>query len=279
MWCPNCQNEYREGITICPECNIALLEELNPKETVEYTPIASVKDEELKNKICNYLDHVNIDNKWEEVIIPAEDEDGEPTEGYMISVPFDMGKEALQVVSTIVKVEAEAKMSDILSENEALEEVKKLNTQKGFIKASERKENYFSSGLLLLGLGIIITAFDILNFVGVILIFDSVFSYIMLGVIGIVGILLGISSILKSKKLTGEIQSEEDKENEIKNFIRNAVTKEMLEELNDGETTEELLYLKQTDLVKETLLKQYPDLNDEYADILTDDYMNEIYND
>jgi hypothetical protein len=53
----------------------------------------------------------------------------------------------------------------------------------------------------------------------------------------------------------------------------------MLEELNDGETTEELLYLKQTDLVKETLLKQYPDLNDEYADILTDDYMNEIYND
>ncbi len=279
MWCPNCQNEYREGITICPECNTPLLEELNSDDSEKYIPVANVKDEGLKDKICKYLDHVNIANKCEQVIIPAEEEGAEDEEGYLISVPSDMGKEALQVVSTIVKVEAEEKFNDLEVENEAIEELRKINDQKGYIKAGERKENYFSSGLLLTGLGLIVASFGLLNMLEILTIFDSVFSYVMLCAIGVICIAFGILSIVKASRLTSEIQDEEEKEKDLKEFIRNAVTREMLEELNDGETTEELLYLKQTDLIRETLLNQYPDLNGEYADMLIDDYMNEIYND
>ena len=36
-WCPKCKNEYRKGITHCPDCDVDLVEELLPEEeeTVE----------------------------------------------------------------------------------------------------------------------------------------------------------------------------------------------------------------------------------------------------
>lgn len=38
-WCPKCKNEYREGITHCPDCDVDLVEEIellpDPQETLE----------------------------------------------------------------------------------------------------------------------------------------------------------------------------------------------------------------------------------------------------
>ena len=31
-WCPKCKNEYREGITHCPDCDVDLIEELLPEQ-------------------------------------------------------------------------------------------------------------------------------------------------------------------------------------------------------------------------------------------------------
>ena len=33
-WCPKCRNEYVEGKTHCPDCDVELVEELNPEEQV-----------------------------------------------------------------------------------------------------------------------------------------------------------------------------------------------------------------------------------------------------
>jgi hypothetical protein len=36
-FCPNCEAEYREGIAVCPDCNLELVEELTPENKVHDT--------------------------------------------------------------------------------------------------------------------------------------------------------------------------------------------------------------------------------------------------
>lgn len=57
MWCPECKNEYREGITRCVDCNVDLVEVL-PEEPEE---------EPIPEEILNQLHATeNINNSFEE---------------------------------------------------------------------------------------------------------------------------------------------------------------------------------------------------------------------
>ncbi|MFW6134234.1 MAG: DUF2007 domain-containing protein [Elusimicrobiota bacterium] len=42
MFCPKCKAEYREGFTVCAECQVPLVEELPPEPEVEYRELYEV---------------------------------------------------------------------------------------------------------------------------------------------------------------------------------------------------------------------------------------------
>ncbi len=277
MWCPNCQNEYREGITICPECNIPLIESLEEVKE-ELKELMAVKDEALKDKIIKYLDHVNTPNSVTERV--NEEEETE----YVISVPEEKATETMQVIQAIIKVEAENRFNEnpeeVLKEAEqAMEQIKEMASKKGFIKASDKSSDYTSSGWLFSVFGVALIAFAVINKLGIIGLFTATFSIIILLLMGALFIVYGIYSIIKGKSLKSEVAEEEEREGKLKAYIKENVTKEMLDALNDEDTSPELLYLKQSDLVKEKLMEAFPDTNEEYADMLVEEFMNELYND
>ena len=277
MWCPKCQNEYRSGITVCPECNTPLIEELEKPEA-NYVKVASVKDAELKDKIVKYLDHLSIPNRWECI----EEVEGEAE--YVISVSEEKANESLNVIGTVVKVEAEKQVeadSEKAMEEakEALEELQKLRDQKGYIRADEKRSNYLASGELFIGLGSILAVVVVLSIAGIIPFLNSSFTLIVLGAIAIASFVSGTLNRKKGNSLKEEVEKENEDEEKFKSFLKENITKDILDSLNDDEITPELLYLKQSDYIKEALLKEYPDMNDEHADLLTDEFLSELYND
>lgn len=59
MWCPKCKNEYREGITVCTDCKIPLVEFLD--ESKENTELLHAFAEEAEaKKLISYLEYSGI---------------------------------------------------------------------------------------------------------------------------------------------------------------------------------------------------------------------------
>lgn len=66
MYCPKCKSEYREGFTICKDCNIELQKELPDEDIIEresYTEILHTVQKENIGLIKSILDAENIDYK------------------------------------------------------------------------------------------------------------------------------------------------------------------------------------------------------------------------
>ncbi len=62
-YCPECKEEFREEITQCSECNVALVEALEEEAVVEMDDLArlcTVQQEEDAHIIRGYLENVGI---------------------------------------------------------------------------------------------------------------------------------------------------------------------------------------------------------------------------
>jgi hypothetical protein len=65
-FCPNCEAEYREGITVCPDCDMELVPELTPETTVhdksegEPVPLQSFKTSAEAEMVSQVLEQNGI---------------------------------------------------------------------------------------------------------------------------------------------------------------------------------------------------------------------------
>ena len=96
-WCPNCKNEYREGILKCADCGADLVETL--KADKEIVPLCYQYTEDTAKKLVEYLRYSGIASRYRF---------DENEKAFLVTVFEDDHKKALVEYKAFVTVEADA---------------------------------------------------------------------------------------------------------------------------------------------------------------------------
>lgn len=164
---------------------------------------------------------------------------------------------------------------------ELLEETKKLRTAKStlYVPKKDRYEDASSSAFIFTIFGAIGDAVVILTILGVLHlpIANNIISQIaMIGLFSFF-LFVGITSWKKARFLKTELEDEENDTNAINTWLEENLTLDVLSALTDLAQAEEINYLHQLDYVKEQLNKQFSNLDEEYLDLLADNYLSKLY--
>ena len=59
-WCPKCKNEYREGITVCADCNVPLVEDFSAAIAADKTLVFNTEHKDKIDAFIKYLEYSGI---------------------------------------------------------------------------------------------------------------------------------------------------------------------------------------------------------------------------
>ncbi len=208
-WCPVCKNEYREGITHCPDCDVDLVDELSEEETLQ-------EEEE---------------------------------------VPLLTDEEKADILA---RRAAASRMSTYTSARE---------------KHSETSSSAWTF-LLVGGVGFLIVTLALL---GVIPLPLNTFSLAVMEVMFIVFLIIAALSFKNAMKLLDDISREDSLDETVHAWMKENLTMEELTADIDAETSEEMQYFMVSEVIRKRLMQQFPEVDDAYAEEMTENYYNELF--
>lgn len=264
-WCPKCRQEFQDGITVCPDCNEPLVEELEV-ELVQ-TEIEFFTEEEVK-KFLAFLEYSNIQD--------AKCEKDVTLDIIHILCKEEDVAEVNKLFAAFKSVEEteEEQVEDVAIEPDADEdEVSKTSTP--YVKKSVQYQETFSTGIMLVVIGILGLIYVALNYAGTLHLLNGVIPYCLNLILFAAAIIYGIVSLYQADKLKGQIEEEETLRNEILSWLTEQVTDEFLEKASDTSLPKEANYLKQYQAVKNLAIKQYPDTAENFIESIVEEVMNE----
>lgn len=95
-WCPKCNVEYKEGITVCADCNTTLVDEL--AEETGYISFFMSEHKHIADKLKEYFEYSGVKSK----INYSEEQDA-----YVLSIPEEKQKQAKKLYQAFYFVERE----------------------------------------------------------------------------------------------------------------------------------------------------------------------------
>lgn len=253
MWCPECRNEYREGITECADCHIPLVE-------FEDLPDEKPAREEFDASFV----------KW-----AGEHQD-------MLEAAAAREAQLKEVEERLSNAETQEDMLEVL------EEIAGENREpsKPYVSAAQRAEDYRSSAWTLLIVGGLGLAAMILIIAGIIPIhLASNIRYITYGVMSvlfIVFLISGFRSLRSAKEMAELSEKEKNLDAEIKEWFADSFDCVSIDAdcknagpLDDLEEIEK--YYQRSANIKEKIVAKYPELDEAFLDKMTEDVYQLMY--
>lgn len=264
-WCPNCKMEYQEGIETCADCGDKLVEELidSNHATINLTELVDIHEEEIATKFKSFLEYSNVRN----VIMEYYEE----TSSWKISI----NSEDLNEASKLYKAFRIAETSD----EEKLEAVQKMKEEAfknhTYVKKEEKYNDFKSSVTVFLPFGVIGLIFAFLNLIKVLHFITSPIQIAVLSLCCIGFIYVGITSMFKLKSIKEEMQEEQDNTSTITDWMATNITSNVLKEVTDESSSNEINYIHQTDKIKEMVLEHFGEMDENFVDQLIEDFYNQ----
>lgn len=285
-WCPKCKNEYVDGIAVCAECGVDLVENLDEYEAndeyVTFLTDAETSNAEILSKVLLYLQISGVesasladsdDNEAETCIILAESQYEYAKD---LLMRFSAAKNYPDEIDwNTLEKEIDEQMNEIESE-EANQMFSDLRTEASsvYVKKKDKYSDLLFSGysfLVFAVAGFVFAAlcfFDVLNF-------GNNFSLLIMCIVFAIFVAIGISSLVRAKKIKNLVSEEEKVSSEVMEWIQENITDDYINSLYDESLSDEDNYFTIHQTLCNRVIEQFPFFSKGY----TDELMDEQYND
>lgn len=262
-WCPKCKQEFQDGITVCPTCDETLVKELDT--TVVMKEINFFSEEEV-NKFISFLEYSNILNT---------DFERDDTLGlYYIRCEEDDVQEIVKLFKAFKSVEEEI-IEEAETEEELEEEAEEAVASAPYVKKKDQYADANSTGYMLVIIGVIGLGYVALNYFDILHLLNGIIPYSLNILLFSAAIIYGIYSLHQAKLLKEQIAEEEALAAEITKWLDENLTEEFLAKVSDSSLPKEANFLKQLTAAKKLVLKQFPDVKENFLESLVEEKMNE----
>jgi hypothetical protein len=112
----------------------------------------------------------------------------------------------------------------------------------------------------------------LLNVIGILNLFEGWLANGVLGALFLSFIYIALSTNQRAKKVQAEIEAENKLTEEINQWLKLNVTESFVASVHNDDISDELNYIKMTDTIKETLMKEFGSQNQAYLDRVIDEY-------
>ena len=302
-FCPICKNEYRAGVSFCPDCNCELVDRLANEET----PILYIRSEHIMNRFVEYLSYSGIQTTVEHependryAMYCSPSDNDRVKRAFSVFVAVETGNAMASRSNKSLEEETQISENDEIPEDweesldseadesirEFLEEdaVAELTTpaflhsmkeSTEYVSAVDKQRENKESGMILIILGIVLLA----GIYGLrAASYLSPFSLVALSVIATLMFFYGIYSFLKSKKYSELAVAEERTIKEIREFLEGNLTRADLETLtSDSEFEGPELDLQRQQVLIDRLKEAFPDCEEPLLLHLSDEWYSEQF--
>lgn len=308
-WCPNCKEEYQEGYTECNDCKIALVDSLEKAAEI-YEPFFQSEDKKIAEKLVKFFEYSDLkcemiyDDQSELYIITIPPKKSKQArklyEAFYFVEAERIAKEAKTGTANELSQESKENSDEATSQSAEADEYLDITDEASstdedseedapsddvadyscncsnhaYVMKSEQYKDLAGTVWIFLVFGVLGLALVLLNATGVLTIFSGWIPLTIMTVLFIAFIYVALSTHIKAKKIQSEIEAENKLTDEINSWMKLNVTESFLSSIHNDDISEEANYIKETDEIKEMLLKEFSTQNLAYLDRVIDDYFN-----
>lgn len=287
-WCPNCKNEYVEGVSKCADCGCELVASL--EDCGE--PLLFGEREQM-TRLASFLSYNGVTT--------ASMREDEAENVYELFVGKEELEKAKQIAAVFLREDAlrtaegaenagdggasSCGMGDGETGGNAFSPAAKTSdgakTFAGAYKGSAQKAAEFKdSGYTLIGVGVIGLAAVLAASSGM-LPFHIRLGALFYGVMSslfVIFIAVGIRSMSSAKRYKKEAATESNLKDEIMGWCRASLRAQEIDtQISEAGLSEEEKYFKRTELIKKQISEKFLNIEEGFLDHLVDEFYPELY--